>query len=57
MNPNDPKEKRNLEWLKKRKYTICFLDGAHENFDMLDSYTPTAGKAATPTRSPTTFTT
>ena len=39
-NPNDPKEKRNLEWLKKRKYTICFLDGAHENFDMLDSYTP-----------------
>lgn len=37
--PNDPKEKRNLEWLKKRKYTICFLDGAHENFDMLDSYT------------------
>lgn len=38
--PNDPKEKRNLEWLKKRKYTICFLDGAHENFDMLDSYTP-----------------
>ena len=39
-NPNDSKEKRNLEWLKKRKYTICFLDGAHENFDMLDSYTP-----------------
>ena len=55
-NPNDPKEKRNLEWLKKRKYTICFLDGAHENFDMLD-IPPTAGKAATPTRSPTTFTT
>lgn len=25
---------------EKRKYTICFLDGAHENFDMLDSYTP-----------------
>ena len=22
-NPNDPKEKRNLEWLKKRKYTIA----------------------------------
>lgn len=39
-NPNDPKEQKNLELLKKKKYTICFLDGAHENFDMLNSYTP-----------------
>ena len=39
-NPNDEKEKKNLEKLKKQKYTICFLDGAHENFDILDSYPP-----------------
>lgn len=38
--PEDPTEKKNLEWLKKRKYTICFVDGAHENFDILNSYTP-----------------
>ena len=30
-NPDDPAEKKNMEWLKKRKYTICFVDGAHEN--------------------------
>lgn len=39
-NPQDKKEKKNLEWLKKRKYTICFVDGAHENFDILNSYRP-----------------
>lgn len=39
-NKDDPKEAKKLEWLKKRKYTICFLDGAHENFDMLNEYTP-----------------
>ncbi len=39
-NPDDPKEQKNLEWLKKRKYTICFVDGAHENFDVLNSYSP-----------------
>lgn len=39
-NPDDPKEKKKLEWLKKRKYTICFVDGAHENFDVLNSYQP-----------------
>ncbi len=33
-------EKKNLEILKSKKYTICFLDGAHENFDMLNAYTP-----------------
>lgn len=37
---NDPKEKKNLELLKSKKFTICFLDGAHENFDVLNSYTP-----------------
>ncbi|MCD7722644.1 MAG: metallophosphoesterase [Clostridiales bacterium] len=34
------KEKKNLEILKSKKYNICFVDGAHENFDMLNSYTP-----------------
>ncbi|MBQ9531853.1 MAG: metallophosphoesterase [Eubacterium sp.] len=34
------KEKKALETLKKKKYTICFLDGAHENFDMLSAYNP-----------------
>ncbi len=29
-----------MEILKSKKYTICFLDGAHENFDILNSYTP-----------------
>ena len=28
-------EKQVVEWLGKRPYTVCFLDGAHENFDML----------------------
>ena len=39
-NPKDEQEKKNLEWLKKRRYTICFVDGAHENFDILNSYQP-----------------
>lgn len=34
------KEKKCLEILKKKKYTICFVDGAHENFDILNSYPP-----------------
>ncbi|MBR1762080.1 MAG: metallophosphoesterase [Eubacterium sp.] len=34
------KEKKALETLKKKKYTICFLDGAHENYDMLSAYQP-----------------
>lgn len=38
--PEKPIEKKNMEWLKKRKYTICFVDGAHENFDILNSYSP-----------------
>ena len=32
-NPHDKNEKKNLEFLKKRKYTICFVDGAHENLE------------------------
>ncbi|MBQ7741157.1 MAG: metallophosphoesterase [Eubacterium sp.] len=34
------KEKKALDYLTKRKYTICFVDGAHENFDMLNQYSP-----------------
>ena len=37
---NSGQEKKNLEILKSKKYTICFVDGAHENFDILNSYTP-----------------
>lgn len=29
------KEKKAIQALCKKKYTICFVDGAHENFDML----------------------
>ena len=36
-NPHDKNERKNLEYLKKRKYTICFVDGAHENFDVLNN--------------------
>lgn len=32
------KEKKTLEQLKKKKYNICFVDGAHENYDILNSY-------------------
>ena len=39
-NPKSEAEKKNLEILESKKYTICFLDGAHENFDILDAYTP-----------------
>lgn len=37
---NSEQQKKNLEILKSKKYTICFVDGAHENFDILNSYTP-----------------
>lgn len=39
-NPENEEEKKNMEILKKKKYTICFVDGAHENFDVLNSYQP-----------------
>ena len=32
------KEKKTLKWLQKRKYTILFLDGKHENYDLLREY-------------------
>lgn len=31
-------EKKMLKWLGKRRYQLLFLDGAHENYDLLDSY-------------------
>lgn len=36
---DDSKEERaRLDWLRKRPYTILFLDGTHENYDLLDAY-------------------
>lgn len=37
---NSEKEKKALEALAKKKYTICFVDGAHENYDILNKYQP-----------------
>lgn len=34
------KEKKAIEALTKKKYTICFVDGAHENYDILNEYKP-----------------
>lgn len=31
-------EMSNLKWLSKRKYQILFVEGAHENFEMLEKY-------------------
>ena len=35
---DSPKEKRYLESLGKRPYNICFIDGTHENFNLLSNY-------------------
>ncbi|MCL2513540.1 MAG: metallophosphoesterase [Oscillospiraceae bacterium] len=35
---NSKKEKKILKNLGSRKYNICFLDGAHENFELLNAY-------------------
>lgn len=37
---DDIQEQKALEILNKKKYTICFVDGAHENYDILGEYTP-----------------
>lgn len=37
---DDVQEQKALEILNKKKYTICFVDGAHENYDILNEYTP-----------------
>lgn len=31
-------EMSNIRWLSKRKYKILFVEGAHENFEMLNKY-------------------
>ena len=31
-------EKYWLDWLEKKKFTLLFVDGNHENFDMLNSF-------------------
>jgi len=33
-----PEEEKRLRRLGKKKYNICFLDGTHENFDLLAGY-------------------
>lgn len=33
---NDVKENQFLNRLEKRKYNICFIDGTHENFDVIN---------------------
>ena len=34
-------EQKVLKELSKRKYNICFIDGTHENFDLLNAYPST----------------
>lgn len=31
-------QEKNLKWLSKRRYQLLFIDGCHENFDMLRDY-------------------
>lgn len=38
------KEKKILEYLGSRKYNVCFLDGTHENYDLLYKYRETVWK-------------
>ncbi|MCY1712664.1 metallophosphoesterase [Caproiciproducens galactitolivorans] len=40
----DAKENKNLRKLGKKKYNILFLDGTHENFDLLEKYPVTEWK-------------
>lgn len=35
---NSPEDKYWLNWLNNKKYQILFVDGNHENFDILNSY-------------------
>lgn len=35
---DSPKERRFLDKLSKKKYRVCFIDGTHENFDLLNAY-------------------
>lgn len=33
-----PKEKRILKWLGKRKYHVLFIEGTHDNLDLINTY-------------------
>ena len=36
---NESKEELgNIKWLSKRKYQILFVEGAHENFELLEKF-------------------
>ena len=35
---NSPEEQAIREIIAEKKYTTCFVDGNHENFDLLESY-------------------
>jgi predicted phosphodiesterase len=35
---NDDREKAFLDYLETKPYTICFVDGNHENFPVIYSY-------------------
>ncbi len=35
---DSPAERRALRWLGRRRYQLLFLDGSHENFDLLAAY-------------------
>ena len=37
MQQETPEEKYNLNWLNDRPFTLCFIDGNHENYDRLFS--------------------
>lgn len=37
----DKSEQKVLKWLSERKYKIAFVEGTHENFDLLKSYPET----------------
>ena len=39
-------EQKKLDWLRKRPYTLLFLDGSHENYDLLAQYRKRSGSAA-----------
>ena len=41
---SDPKNRKILESLGSRRYTVCFLDGTHENYDLLSTYRETVWK-------------
>ena len=35
---NSKKEQKFLRDLGSRKYNVCFIDGTHENFDLINDY-------------------